>query len=67
MRLRIHPIYRVLGWHGQAAGLARGHLGLQGVNSNTTAKVHGDNGSVAIKNAQISDGFKPLEAHVYVV
>jgi Ca2+-binding RTX toxin-like protein len=42
-------------------------MDVHGVNANTTAKVDGENRSVSVKNGQISDGFKPLEAHVYVV
>ena len=35
--------------------------------SGSTASVDGENRTVAIKNGQIGDTFKPYEAHVYVV
>jgi hypothetical protein len=35
--------------------------------SGSSAAVDGENRSVAIKNGQIADSFKPYEAHVYVI
>jgi hypothetical protein len=38
-----------------------------GVNANTNANVEGENRTVAVRNGEIRDSFKPYEAHVYVV
>ncbi|HYE20229.1 MAG TPA: calcium-binding protein, partial [Tepidisphaeraceae bacterium] len=50
-----------------SAATVSGKLTATGVTANTTATVDGEGRSVAVKNGQIADTFKPYEAHVYVV
>jgi hypothetical protein len=42
-------------------------MDVSGVANNTTVKVDGENRTVKVSNNEISDSFKPYEAHVYVV
>jgi hypothetical protein len=42
-------------------------MDLTGVSNNATVKVDGENRTVTVRNNEISDTFRPYEAHVYVV